>query len=352
MLESPRQEACERDVADAPCRKRSRVEKPCIAIISTGGTIASTGADTLDISDYQGPLLDGEQLVQRVPELAKFSDVVVVTYASIGSDRVCPSDWLALHSKITECNASASPTGIVVTHGTATLEETAYFLHLTLKVEIPVVVVGSQRPITGLSSDAQMNLVNAVRVAASPLSRGRGVLTILNDEIHSAREVTKSSVFRLDAFQAPGLGPLGHADPDQVVLYRAPVRKHYPSTDFDVSAIGQLPRVDIIESYAGADGACVAACVHAGAKGLVIASLAPGTVPPQQAEALVQAQKQSVLVVFSTRAGGRIVSLPSQQPEGIVTADNLTPQKARVLLMLALTRWDDAQSVQRVFDSY
>jgi L-asparaginase len=243
--------------------------------------------------------------------------------------------------------------GIVIGHGTATLEETAYFLNLTLKTSVPVVLVGAQRPSSALSSDAGMNLVNAIRVAASPEARGMGVLVVLNDEIHAAREVTKTSTLRLQTFRTPDFGVLGHADADAVVFYRQPVRCRAPDTEFDISALDALPRVDISYSYAGADGTAVRAFAAAGARGIVSAGFAPGFSAPGEAEALKAAVSQGIVVVQSTRAGsGRTFQSSRLKAGGLLIADNLNPQKARILLSLALTNGQDDEEIMRIFRTY
>ena len=242
----------------------------------------------------------------------------------------------------------------MVTHGTATLEETAYFLNLTLKTAIPVVLVGAQRPKNALGSDAGPNLVNAVQVAGSKEARGLGVLVMLNEEIQAAREVTKTSTHRLETFRSPDLGMLGYADPDgRVEIYRRPARCHAPDTEFDVSELETLPRVDIAASYAGADEAAIAAFVAAGARGIVLSSVAPGLVTPAQRDAALAAREKGVAVVMSSRAGsGRVLRRASMREQGIVAADNLNPQKARVLTMLALTRSEDPDEIQTLFEVY
>ena len=327
---------------------------PKIAIIATGGTIASAGEDTLDIVEYRKAIYTAEQLLTEIPEASAAADLVVVSQATIGSDAIGPSDWLALHRSI-ESTAREHPDvdGFVITHGTATLEETAYFLNLALKVDKPVVVVGAQRPITGISSDGPINLLNAIRLAASEAARGLGVLVVMNDEIHAARDVSKGSVFRLNAFRSPDFGVLGHTDMDKIDIYRKPTRQHTLDTEFDLAGVQDLPRVDVVPSYAGADGVAVNAFIAAGAKGLVVASLAPGTAPPTQTAALEQAVEQGVVVVYSCRAGaGRVLKFYIDQVKGSIVADNLTPQKARVLLMLGLTRNADANVIQRMFERY
>lgn len=327
---------------------------PTVAIVATGGTIASAGEHRLDIVEYHKDIYDAQRLLKEVPEAREAANLVVISQDTIGSDAIGPTDWVALHRTI-ESTASQHPEvdGFVITHGTATLEETAYFLNLTLKINKPIVVVGAQRPITGISTDGPINLLNAVRLAASERARGLGVLVVLNDEIHAAREVTKSSVFRLNAFQSPDFGVLGHTDLDDILIYRQPTRAHTVACEFDLHEVERLPRVDVVSSYAGSDGVAVDAFVDAGAKGLVVASLAPGLAPPAQTAALGRAIKCGVVVVYSCRAGaGRVLKFHIHQVEGSIVADNLTAQKARVLLMLALTRSADTDEIQAMFARY
>ena len=327
---------------------------PTVAIVATGGTIASAGEHSLDIVEYSKDIYTAERLLEEIPEARDAANLVVVSQDTIGSDAIGPDDWLKLHQKI-ESTARQHPQvdGFVITHGTATLEETAYFLNLTLKLDKPIVVVGAQRPITGISTDGPINLVSAIRLAASDRARGLGVLVVLNDEIHAARDVTKRSVFRLNAFQTPDFGVLGHTDLDDIVIYRRPTRRHTVTSEFDLSEVGTLPRVEIVSSYAGADGVAVDAFVEAGAKGLVVASLAPGLAPPLQTTALQRAVERGVVVAYSCRAGaGRVLKFHLHQVEGSLVADNLSPQKARILLMLALTRSSQAEKIQPLFREY
>jgi L-asparaginase len=215
------------------------------------------------------------------------------------------------------------------------------------------VVIGAQRPASGLSTDAAINLLNGVRVAADPASRGRGVLTMLNDEIQAAREVTKTSNWRMQTFRTPDFGALGHADADRVAYYRKPERRHMPDTEFDIAGLEALPRVDIIYAYPGSDGTAVKAFVAAGARGIVSAGFAPGSPPPADMEALKEAVKQGVTVVQSSRAGsGRIFRSQKMTDAGVLSADNLNPQKARILLALALTKTSDPAEIARMFATY
>jgi len=253
--------------------------KPRVALIGTGGTISSLGRDSLDVWEYMdaGQKIGPDDLVARYPEVAQVAAIVPVPFRSVGSSFIGPADWLLLTEMINAVAAREAPLdGVVITHGTATLEETAYFLNLAVQVDLTVVVVGAQRPASGLSSDAGMNLVGAFRVAAAPEARGLGVLVVLNDEIQAAREVTKTSTLRLETFRSADLGMLGYADPDgRVAIYRRPARRHAPGTEFDLHGRRDLPRVDITYSYAGADRTAIDAFAAAGARGIVAASLAP-----------------------------------------------------------------------------
>lgn len=330
--------------------------RPAVAVIGTGGTIASVGGDGLELVRYidRKQMLTIEALLARTPELAQVADVIPIPYGVLQSQAIGPDDWLELLSKI-HLLAAEQPglDGIVITHGTATLEETAYFLNLALKVETPVVLVGAQRPATAVSGDGPLNLVNGVRTAGSPQARGMGVMIVLNDEIQAAREGTKTSTLRLQTFRSPDFGALGHADADGVVFYRAPLRRHAPDTEFDVSGLDALPRVDIVYAYAGANGALIRACIDAGAQGIVAAGFAPGLVPPTQLAALNDAARAGIAVAHCSRVGsGRVPALGASHARGSVTTDNLTPQKARILLMLGLTRTRERAELQRMFDVY
>lgn len=332
---------------------------PRVAVVGTGGTIASVGRHSLELTEYitNKTLYDVHELLDRVPEAERVAEVVRVPYAALPSNAIGPAHWLELNERL-HALADDDPAlaGIVLTHGTATMEETAYFLGLTLKIDLPVVLTGAQRPASGLSTDGFLNIVNALRVAGSEAARGLGVLVMLNDEIHAAREVAKTSTLRLQTFRTPDFGALGHADADRIAIYRRPVRRHAPDTEFDVrgESAGALPRVDVATSYAGADGTDVAAFVEAGAQGIVVAGFAPGLNAPAQAAALARAHERGVAIVQASRVGsGRIPSLgPEHQAPDAIAADNLTPWKARILLMLALRTTRDPAELRRIFDTY
>jgi L-asparaginase len=330
--------------------------KPKVAFIGTGGTIASVGTGPLDLQNYgaTGKVMHADGIIARFPETALVAEVVPVRYRNIPSTAIDFVDWKALVLLCeTLATESSDLTGIVIGHGTATLEETAYFLNLTLKIDLPVVLVGAQRPSSALSTDAGLNLVNAIRVAASPEARGIGVLVVVNDEIQAAREVTKTSTLRLHTFRSRDFGVLGHADGDDIAFYRRPIRRSYPDTEFDVRALDAMPRVDIAYAYAGGDGTAVRAVIAAGAKGIVSAGFAPGFAPPGEFEALKEAVAQGIVVVQCTRAGsGRTFRGSRLANAGFLIADNLIPQKARILLSLALTVTSDQEQIARMFRTY
>jgi L-asparaginase len=310
----------------------------------------------LELQDYGAAdtVMHAEEILARFPETALVAEVIPVRYRNVPSTSIDFTDWQALVRLCDQLAAEhADLAGIVIGHGTATLEETAYALSLTLKVSVPVVLVGSQRPASALSSDAGLNLVNAIRVAASPQARGLGVLVVLNDEIQAAREVTKTSTLRMQTFRTADFGVLGHADGDAVAFYRRPLRRCYPDTEFDIRALAELPRVDIALAYAGADGTAVRAFIAAGAKGIISAGFAPGFAPPGEFEALKEAVAAGIVVMQCTRAGsGRTFLGKRLREAGFLITDNLTPQKARILLALALTVSNDMEEIARMFRTY
>jgi L-asparaginase len=329
---------------------------PRIAVIGTGGTISSLGASSLDVLDYPdfGQKLSAAALLDRFPETRLVADPVPITVRQVGSTEIGPREWLELRALIHKiARDEPAIAGFVITHGTATLEETAFFLNLTLAVGQPVVLVGAQRPASALGTDAGMNLVNALRVAGSSAARGKGVLVLLNDEINAARDVVKTSTYRLQTFRSVDFGALGHVDGDGVHFYRASLGAHMPDGPFAARDLEEpLPRVDIVYSYAGADGALVDAAVAAGARGLVSAGFAPGSPTPDQRTAFERAAKVGVVVVQCSRAAsGRVAPRRRLRDTGIVAGEDLSPQKARILLMLALTTTTEIAAIQQLFQS-
>jgi L-asparaginase len=327
---------------------------PRIAVIGTGGTISSLGASSLDLLDYPdfGRKLAAEALIERFPETRLVAAPAALTFRQVGSTEIGPAEWLELRALIHRIAAEQPQTdGFVIPHGTATLEETAFFLNLTLAVQQPVVLVGAQRPASAIGSDAGMNLVAALRVAGSAASRGNGVLVVMNDEIHAARDVVKTSTYRVQSFRSLDFGALGQVDGDGVHFYRAPLGTHMPAAPFSALDLAPpLARVDILYSYAGADGALVDAAVAAGAKGLVSAGFAPGSPTPSQRAAFERAAEAGVVVVQCSRAfSGRVAPRRRLRESGIVAGLDFSPQKARILLMLALATTTAAAAVQEMF---
>ena len=330
---------------------------PRIAVILTGGTIDSVGNDRLDLAWYMeaGKRLKEGELVGQVPELKEIAQVREVAFRRLPSHALVDKDWLELLRTIHALFDEDQADGIVITHGTNTIEETAYFLNLTLKTDKPVVVVGSMRPSSAISADGYLNILNAVKVAADPGSRGRGCLLVMNDTIFNGRDVTKNSTYRVEAFQSRDLGPLGFADADgKVVYYHQPTRRHTADTEFDVRGRQSLPRVDIVLSYVGADGTLIEAAANAGAKGIVSAATGAGRPTPAEDTAFDKAYKEKgmLMCLCSRVASGRVVRSPGLAKRGFVAGDNLQPWKARILLSLALTTTSNADDIQRMFDTY
>src|SRR5438105_9522300 len=328
---------------------------PRIAVIGTGGTISSLGAGSLDVLDYPefGQKLTSEALLDRFPETRQVAEPVPITFRQVGSTAIGPKDWLELRALIHR-TAGEDPglAGFVIPHGTATLEETAFFLNLTLAVSQPVVLVGAQRPASALGTDAGTNLVNALQVAGCAEARGMGVLVVLNNEINSARDVVKTSTYRVQTFRSLDYGPLGQVDGDGPHFYRAPLKAHMPDTPFAARELAALPRVDIVYSYAGADAALVEAAVKAGARGLVSAGFAPGTPSPAQQAAFLHAAKSGIVVVQCSRATGRVAPRRRLRETGVVAGEDFSPQKARILLMLMLLATSDVGEIQEAFQSH
>ena len=329
---------------------------PRVALILTGGTIDSVGTDRLDLAWYleaNKRLEDGE-LVAAVPELAQIADVREIPFRRLPSQAIKDGDLADLVELIHGLFERDEVDGVVITHGTNTLEETAYFLNLTLKSERPVVIVGAMRPSSALGAEGYLNLLNGVRVAGSPTSVGMGFLVVLNDTIHGARDVTKTATYRVETFQGRDLGPLGYADADgSVLFYHRPNRPHTTATEFDLAKLGELPRVDVVVSYLGADGVHIDASVAAGARGIVSAGTGAGRPTPDEIAALDRAAAAGVMICQGTRVGsGRAVRSPGLVRKGWVATDNLQPWKARILLRLALATTSDPAEIQRMFDTY
>ncbi len=328
---------------------------PKIRLIATGGTIANG----------RGRRLTAEDLLIAVPAVDRYARTESEQFSNLASAELTLADWLRLARRINQAFAADGDlAGVVVTSGTDTLEEIAYFLNLTVTSPKPVVVVGSMREPGTPGHDGAANLLAACRVAADRASRNKGVLVVLNDEINAARDVTKSDALRLDSFRSHAVGVLGVVDPDRVVYYREPLARHTTRSEFDVAAIQALPRVDIVLVYQDAPGDLITAAVSAGARGVVIAIAGAGGVGDAQAEGLAFAARHRVFIVAATRTGGgrvppsRLAPTPpltpgqEQRQSFTISAQDLAPVKARILLMLALTKTANRDDIQRMFEEY
>jgi L-asparaginase len=331
-----------------------------VRLVATGGTI----------SNRTGGRLTAEERVKSMPGIERYARPEFEQFSNVASSELTMDQYVALARRVNELFATDTGLGgLVVTSGTDTLEELAYFLNLTVRSDKPVVLVGSMRNASTLGYEGPANLLEGFRVAASAEARGKGVLVVLNDEINAAREVTKTDALRMNTFQTRGYGVLGVVDADRVVFYRNLVKRHTAKSEFDLAAVTKLPRVDVLLVYQGADGDLVKAAVDAGAQGLVIAGAGAGATSGTQQAAITYAIKQGVIVVMTTRAGsGRIAprrgadappaaaavsgELSPEERLRRIAGEDLAPVKARILLMLALTRTHEPNEIQRMFSEY
>lgn len=323
---------------------------PKIAFLGTGGTIASIGTDQFDLLDYNATdeRIDADTLIERLGLHGRIADILPVNFRQIDSTAITLGDWADLADLCHDLARDQDLKGIVIGHGTASLEETAWLLSLVLDIPIPVVVTGSIRPLTGISSDANANLAAAVRVAAAV--EGPGVFVVINDEIHSPRNVTKSHTLRLNAFQSPWFGPLGYVD-GPIVRISHPVGSS-PQHKFERDLLRKMPRVDIAYSYVGADGCAIRSFLAGGAQGIVSAGFGPGMGTPEETRVLAEAVADGVVVVQSARTGaGQVVDSANHRSVGIIAGNDLNPQKARILLALCLARGDSRREIEAVFQS-
>lgn len=324
---------------------------PTVVILATGGTIASKRNPAK--GGYE-PALTGEDLINAIPTVQRLAHIEVEQVSNITSSDMNPDIWLKLAGRIRSLLAKPEIAGVVVTHGTNTLEETAYFLDLVVTSNKPVILVGAQRPASDPDSDGPRNLFGAIRVAIDPEAVDKGVMVVMNGQINSARDVTKTHTSQVETFRGLEFGALGIVDESAVRFYRAPVRRQ----TFDIVPGSKLPRVEILLSYAGEDGTLLRAALQSKVgDAFVIAGTGLGSVSSQMFDAVKQARESNIPVVISTRVPtGRVFPLSATkgsalelQKIGCVLADNLSPQKARVLLMLALTKTKDPSELQRYF---
>lgn len=321
-------------------------DAPRVRLIATGGTIAAQAG---------GSRLSAEELVHIVPGLRRYVRPEWEQFSNVASTALALDQWLQLARRINDLFATDKTLeGVVVTTGTDTLEELAYFLHLTIRSPRPVVLVGSMRTPNTPGYDGPANLLSAFRAAANADAHGKGVLVVMNDEINSARDVVKTDAQRLDTFQSRLYGVLGIVDPDRVLFYREPVKRHTLHSEFDVQHVTGLPRVDVLLFYQGATPDLVRAAIDLGAKGLVLAVAGADTTAGSLAAGLTYAARQRIPVVLSTRTGGGRIASPlgSGAFTDYIAGEDLPPLKARILLALALARTRAASDIQRIFREY
>ena len=331
---------------------------PLVWVLSTGGTISGKGASSTSLAEYKSGLLLGEELVKAVPEIQSYARVKVEQIVNVSSPDITVDNWITLANHVNRIFADdAKVAGVVITHGTSTMEETAYFLNLTVKHDRSVVLVGAMRPATAISADGPLNLLNAIRAASSPEARGKGVLIVLNEEINGARDATKTNTYRVETFRAPDLGYLGYVDADQVSFYRASTKRHTVKSEFDISKSKALPNVEIVYSYVQPSAVVIQALVASGVRGIVFAGTGAGIISRSEKLALepvlsAPAASRPVLVRSSRTGNGRVVAREEYDSMGMIPADTLNPQKARILLMLALTKTSDIKEIKRMFAEY
>lgn len=329
-------------------------KKPSVVILATGGTIAGS-AESQTQAGYASGQVGVEVLIDAVPQLVEIAEVHGEQVANVGSQNMNDDVWLKLAKRINELAKSSEVDGIVVTHGTDTMEETAFFLNLVVRTDKPVVLTGSMRPSTALSADGPLNIFNAVAVAADPEAKGRGVLVVANDSIHGARAIIKSNTTQVETFISPQRGLIGLVQYGKTLYFRVPYALHTYKSELSVEGVEKLPRVDILYIYEGASGDLIDAAVKAGARGIVAAGVGNGNMTDSALQALAEAAKQGVVCVRSTRVPtgfvGRNVEVNDDEL-GLVASYEHNPQKARVLLRLALLKTREPDEIQEIFGRY
>lgn len=329
-------------------------KRPNVVVLATGGTIAGAGASDVQAA-YTSGQVGFEQLLAAVPQAKKLATMRGEQIANVGSQDMNDEIWLKLARRVNELVAMPDVDGVVITHGTDTIEETAYFLNLVVKSRKPVVMTAAMRPSTALSADGPLNFYNAVAVAAATHSAGRGVLVVINDCIHDASSLTKTNTTAVQTFDSPLRGLIGTVAYGDAEFYRGPVGRNTVDSEFSLDGVTSLPRVDIVTAYENMDGAMIDAAVAAGAKGIVIAGVGNGNMTKAGLEALAAQAKKGIVCVRSTRVAtgrvGRNVEVDDDKL-GLVASDDLNPQKARVLLRLALLKPRSLAEMQRLFNEY
>ena len=332
----------------------AQAAKPHVVVLATGGTIAGAGASAANSATYAAAKVPVDKLLAGLPELASVAKVSGEQVFQIASESFTNEHLLRLGQRVSALSKQADVDGIVVTHGTDTLEETAYFLNLVVRTDKPIVVVGSMRPGTALSADGALNLYDAVSVAASKDAAGKGVLVTMNDEIQSGRDVSKTINIKTEAFKSQW-GPLGMVVEGKNYWFRAPVKRHTTGSEFNIDDIKALPAVDIVYGYGNMNTTGIEAYGKAGVKALIHAGTGNGSVAGYAVDKLRSLRSAGMVVIRSSRVGDGFVLRNSEQPDDKydwVVAHDLNPQKAKILAALALTRTGDSKELQRIFWQY
>jgi len=318
-------------------------EKPNVLIITTGGTIASK---------TNAPLVEGNELVQAVPELTNYANITVEEFVRIGSSKMTPSIWLALVKRINNVlKESPDLKCIIITHGTDTMEETAFFLNLTHLSNVPIVLVGSMRSSNEISADGSANLLNAVRVGISPDANGKGVMVAMNENIIAARDLLKTQNRRVDAFPATEFGFMGAVDPEKVTFFRSPVKLHTLQSEFNVYDLDSFPQIDIVQDFVGIDKEILDFFLNRSNQGIVISAFAGGRMSKTMNEVYQLPTTHKPIVITSSIKAGRIMGTHKENTP-IIIANDLPANKARILLMLALTKTNKLTEIQTMFETY
>lgn len=347
--------ALAQDAAPAAAQTaKAQAGKPNVVVLATGGTIAGAGASTVNSATYTAAKVPVDKLLAGLPELANTANVRGEQVFQIASESFTNDNLLTLAKRVSQLAKQADVDGIVITHGTDTLAETAYFLNLTVHTDKPIAVVGSMRPGTALSADGALNLLNAVNVAGSKDARGKGVFVTMNDEINTARDVNKDINIQTNAFHSQW-GPLGMVVEGKNYWFRAPVKRHTNNSEFNIDSIDKLPQVDVVYAYGSVQPTAVNALVDAGAKAIVHAGTGNGSVADRMVKPLQDARGKGVIIVRSSRVPYGFVLRNAEQPDDKydwVVAHDLRPEKARLLTMLALTKGASTAELQRMFMEY
>ncbi len=332
------------------------INLPKIRILATGGTIAGSANSETNLTEYKAASLSAQELINAVPSIVELAQVTAEQIANVASEDFTFNILLKLAKRIDEILKNDDCDGIVVTHGTDTLEETAYFLNLVVKSKKPVIIVGSMRPATAISADGPLNLLNAVSVAASKEAYGKGVLIVLDGQIIAGRDGTKSNTVSTETFRAHELGSLGYVVNFTPFFYRNVIRAHTLESEFFINElleIQELPRVDIVYEYLDVSTRMYEALIESKPDGIVIAATGNGCLSQHALELFSHAERKGITVVRSSRTGSGLIT-PSKIDfeNGFISSDNLNPQKARILLTLALTKTKETQAIRDMFAKY